>query len=96
MKSQVVGQVTESEKEEMLILNERLASLKELKLCKNNLDIDEYTKGVLLQKISKREYETKVEIKKWWQDKFCKYKWKEDKDAYWSIDFETNGIILNI
>ncbi|WP_171011306.1 MULTISPECIES: CXXX repeat peptide modification system protein [Haloimpatiens] len=96
MKSQVVGQVTESEKKEILILNERLDSLRELKLCKDDLDIDEGTRVLLLRKVCAQEIKTQKGIKKWWQEKSCKYKWKKDDAGYWVIEFKTNNVVLHM
>ncbi|MPN16318.1 hypothetical protein SDC9_163657 [bioreactor metagenome] len=90
----VVGIVSEREKNTLLKFYERKLANEELLLSlKENYFIEE-DKNIFMNKVSEDMKETKENIEKWWSEKSSKYNWKGKKNGFWEIKFETNEIIL--
>lgn len=94
MEYEIIGQVTESEKNEIVRLKERISALLELSLGKDNLNLNEEEKQNLLKKINQRKEETNKSIEQWWEAISNKYKWKSDRDAKWIIRPEDCNVLL--
>lgn len=94
MYSEKVGVVTENEKREILILNERKSSLKELLLTLDSpmLTLDE--RDSMYKKIIEDMEEVSLKYREWWTEKSSKYNWKYSENGEWSINFHTNEIFL--
>ena len=81
------GQVTEEEKQEILLLFERKNGLTELaKILKNE--------DALYDKMVTDIGTTTVKFQKWWDDMHRKYQWESAENGHWEIDFDTNDIYL--
>lgn len=94
MNKRVVGKISESEKEEVIVLTERLSALKELRLGIDNLDLNEIEIQKLLSKVENREVETSTDLQKWWNDKYIKYHWEGEENASWEVDFHSSNVLL--
>jgi CXXX repeat modification system protein len=86
---QIVGQVTEEEKKEILSLFERKNGLSELAKIVNMDD-------ALYDKMITDMGATSTKFQKWWDDMSKKYQWERADNGHWEIDFNTNEIYLII
>ena len=86
----LVGQVTETEKNEIQTLFERKNGLAELSkiLTADNT--------ALYEKLVKDMGETGSRFQKWWDDMGTKYNWESASNGNWEINFQTNEIFLVI
>jgi CXXX repeat modification system protein len=90
----VVGIVSEREKNTLLKFYERKLAIEELFLSLNENYFIEEDKNIFINKVSKNMKETKDNIEKWWTEKSNKYSWEGKKSGFWEINFQTNEIIL--
>lgn len=90
-----VGQVSITEKNEVLRLHERILALKEVSLTVDNI-IDNEEKERLVKKINIEFATAEKVFSDWWQSKANKYSWKKDQKGRWAIDFNNNDIYLEI
>jgi len=86
-KSQVVGKITEVERDEIKSLFERKNGLAEL------------FKGIqesspLYDRVVQDMGATATRFQKWWDEKSRQYKWKGTAGHHWEVDFETCEILL--
>lgn len=84
----IIGQVTETEKQEIKKLYERINGLRELIISIDVNDNHIYEKLVNDMAITKSKFDT------WWQQKSLAYNWEKSENGLWKIDFETNEILL--
>lgn len=94
MYTEKVGAVTENEKREILLLNERKSALKELLLTLDSPILSPEEKDNMYKKIVKDMEEVSSKYKEWWMEKNNKYSWKYSEKGEWSINFHTNEIFL--
>lgn len=94
LKTEIVGQISEHERNEAMTLIERMHALSELRLGKDNLNIDEIEKDLLLNQIKEKELQTNILMQNWWKEKYNKYKWKKVDGYVWEIDFQNCSIHL--
>lgn len=89
-----IGEVTESEKTDLLIKHERIIALKEVAATLVNNSIE----NVVRQKLeNKSEIESPKAVEAfnlWWTSKAAKYGWMKQNNTNWSIDFNTNEIFI--
>lgn len=85
---QFVGQVTESERDEIRQLFNRRNGLNELAKI---LTADN---PILYEKLVSDLGETSTQFQNWWDSNSAKYQWPSAVDGHWEIDFETCRIYL--
>lgn len=83
-----VGTVTESERDEIRRLYERINGLKELTKIVNSDNHELYEKLVTDMGASVTRYQ------EWWNTKSDKYNWESSEEGSWEIDFNTCEIYL--
>lgn len=85
---QLVGQVTEAERDEIRQLFERRNGLNELAkiLSADNTD--------LYEKMIADLGETSTKFQNWWDANSTKYQWQSAENGHWEIDFGTCEIYL--
>jgi len=88
IKQNVVGKVTEAERDEIKYLFERKNGLNELFKSLND------PSHPLYNKIVQDMGETATKFQNWWDEKSTGYKWKGAKDHHWEINFNTCEILL--
>lgn len=89
-----VGSVTMEERNELLLLHERILGIQELEYTFNSELLSENDKIQLREKM-KREIEAAVKGKEqWWKNTSQKYHWKSEEGKDWIIDFKTFDIYL--
>ena len=85
---ELVGQVTQEEKETIKCLFERkngLIELSKILMPENEL---------LYEKLVKDMGETSMKFQNWWDEMSNKYGWESKKGYAWEIDFDTFSIYL--
>lgn len=84
----LVGQVTESERDEIRQLFERRNGLNELAkiLTADNQEL--YDKLII------DLGETSTKFQNWWDTNSMKYQWQSAENGHWEIDFATREIYL--
>lgn len=87
---QLVGHVTEIERDEIRQLFERRNGLNELAkiLTSDNTD--------LYERLIADLGETSTKFQNWWNEKSSKYRWQSHMDGNWEIDFNSCDIYLVI
>lgn len=87
---QLVGQVSESERDEIRQLFERRNGLNELAkiLTADNQD--------LYEKLIADLGETSTKFQNWWDSHSAKYQWQSVDNGHWEIDFASCRIYLVI
>jgi len=83
----IVGQVTEEEKNEILLLFERRNGLTELAQIVKNDDL-------IYDKLIMDMGETSMKFKDWWNRMQEKYQWESIEKGNWEINFYTCEIYL--
>lgn len=96
MIKQKVGEVTEDEKEEVLMLYDRKSALKELFLTLGSPYLTEGEKETLKDRIIEDIAKVNSLYEQWWRDKREKYNWKSREKGQWLIDFRTREVYLEI
>lgn len=91
-----VGQVNETEKNEILRLYEKILALKEVSQTINNVEVDKERKERLVNKINTELPIVEKLYNDWWHCKTNNYLWKKDKDGKWSINFSNNTIYFEV
>lgn len=94
MNKEIVGSVTEQEKEEIKKLYERKNALKEIIPSLNSGIVTNEQKDELYEKVVQDIVKTNTAFQKWWDEKAKQYNWKSVENGIWNIDFETNEIFL--
>lgn len=94
MDREFVGCVTEEEKEQLIVLQERSLALDELMMTLNSPWLGEEEKNNLYEKIILDKGVVVRKLSECWQTMSRKYKWKGNSQSKWSIDFSTNNIYL--
>lgn len=87
---QLVGQVTETERDEIRLLFERRNGLNELAkiLTSDNTN--------LYERLIADLGETSTKFQNWWSEKSAKYQWQSHENGNWEIDFNSCNIYLII
>jgi CXXX repeat modification system protein len=88
MEQELVGKVTEGEKNEIKLIFQRLKGLQELAKIVDSNDATLYEK--MIDDLGK----TRMRFDSWWNEMYKKYHWKEVEGKKWQIDFATNNIFL--
>ena len=83
-----VGIVSESERDEIRQLYERINGLKELTKVVSPDNIELY------EKLVKDLGETSTKFQRWWDRMAQKYQWESAENGNWEINFETCEIYL--
>ena len=95
MSKEIVGIVTEEEKNEILVLFERKLGIEELTATLESDLLTPDKKENMKDKITAELEQAKVDFQHWWDRMYKKYKWKSIDGHNWSIDFQTWEIYLN-
>lgn len=95
MISEIVGKVTEQEKNEMLILFERKLGIDELAFTLESDLLSDDKKEIMQDKMITELGKIKLDMQTWWNKMYEKYKWKSVGGYKWNIDFQTCEISLN-
>lgn len=85
---ELVGQVSQEEKEAIKSLFERKNGL--IELAKILIPENE----LLYEKLVKDMGETSMKFQNWWDEMSNKYEWKSKMGYAWEIDFDTCNIFL--
>jgi len=83
-----IGTVTESERDEIRLLYERINGLKEL------TQIVSSDNNELYEKLVTDMGATVTRFQEWWNEKSDKYHWESYDEGNWEIDFNTCDIYL--
>lgn len=94
MDREVVGIVTEEEKNEILVLFERKLGIEELTFTLESDLLSTDEKDNMQQKMIAELGRVKINLQAWWNRMYEKYKWKSVEGYRWNIDFETYEIYL--
>ena len=94
MAGEVVGRVTEEEKNEILIIFERKLGIEELTTTIESDWLSLNAKEVLQDKMIAELDKTKLNMQIWWDKMYEKYQWKIVNGHEWHIDFSTREIFL--
>ena len=94
MNKELLGLVTEQEKEEIQKLFERKSALQEIIPSLNSGLLTAEQTDELYEKVIIDMGKTNTNFHQWWNDKAKQYNWKSVENASWNIDFETNEIFL--
>lgn len=93
MPNELVGTVSQEEKEEIQSLYQRKLALDEMLFkFENNASIlrDENLYEKLVSDMGRTNYQSQ----RWWSEKGEKYQWKGNSKGRWVINFDTNEIFL--
>jgi CXXX repeat modification system protein len=90
----LVGKVTEEERDEIQALFERKNGLKELTRSLVDIDRKELENSTLYEKLVTDMGRVSTRFQEWWDEKSEKYKWESAPGGHWEIDFETCDIYL--
>lgn len=91
---EIVGFVTEEEKNEVMMLSERKAGIEELTATLENDLLPPDKKEVMQEKMISELGKVKINLQAWWDRMYEKYNWKSVEGYSWNIDFQTCEIIL--
>ncbi len=91
---EVVGIVTEDEKNEMLVLFERKLGIKELTATLETGLLSTEQKETMQEKMISELGKVKLHMQAWWDKMYKKYNWKNVEGYSWNIDFQTCEIVL--
>jgi CXXX repeat modification system protein len=94
MNREIVGIVTEEEKNEIMILFERKLGIEELTATLESDLLQPDKKTSMQDKITVELDGVKVNLQCWWNRMYEKYRWKNIDGNKWSIDFQTCEIFL--
>ena len=94
MTKELVGTVTEEEKNELLILFERKIGIEELAATLENDLLSTEKKEIMQDKMISELGKVTLNLQAWWDKMYEKYKWKSIEGYVWNIDFETCEIFL--
>ncbi len=94
MTKELVGTVTEEEKNELLILFERKIGIDELAATLENDLLSTEKKEIMQDKMISELGKVTLNLQAWWDKMYEKYKWKSIEGYVWNIDFETCEIFL--
>ncbi|HON20993.1 MAG TPA: CXXX repeat peptide modification system protein [Paludibacteraceae bacterium] len=83
----IIGKVTETERNEIMVLYERKNGLSELIKIINPDD-------AIYEKLVTDMGSTSTKFQKWWDTMSSKYQWESVGNGHWEIDFESCDILL--
>ncbi len=92
---ELIGTVTEEEKNEMLELYERKMGLEELPSSLDSVVLSQETKKIVQEKITIESEKIKTEAQSWWNKMYEKYHWEKQEGKDWHINFETGEIFFD-
>ncbi len=94
MNREVVGIVTEEEKNEILVLFERKLGIEELAFTLESELLSTDEKDNMQEKMIAELGRVKINLQACWNRVYEKYKWKSVDGYKWNIDFQTCEIYL--
>lgn len=94
MTREIVGTVTEEEKNEILTLFERKMGIEELTATLESDLLTTEKKVIMQDKMISELGKVKLNMQAWWDKMYEKYEWKSVEGYSWNIDFQTCEIIL--
>ncbi|WP_461614769.1 CXXX repeat peptide modification system protein [Clostridium sp. Marseille-QA1073] len=92
MELKYLATITEEEKREILLLEERIDALNELYMGFDNLSIE--NQEMLLEKMRKKADDTELSISKWWRTVEEKYNLENSKEGMWTLNYDNNEVYL--
>lgn len=95
MIKEIVGKVTEEEKNEVLVLFERKLGIEELTATLESDLLNTENKEVMQNKMIAELGKAKFGLNAWWDKMYEKYKWKSIEGKKWFIDFLTCEIFIS-
>jgi len=92
----LLGEISEVEKNEILLIQERMLGLRELvpSLYDNNLNNEEIQE--ILVKIDEDKKNLEKVFKSKWVQLITKYHWKIEEDIKLGLNFSTNEVFIDI
>lgn len=95
MARKIVGNVTEEERKEIMILTGRKAGIEELENSfKSNLLSGEESTELKNKMVYEME-KVKLDIQNWWNNMYNKYQWERLEGHNWSIDFGSCEVFID-
>jgi len=94
MTREIVGIVTEEEKNEVMMLFERKIGIEELTATLENDLISIEKKEIMQDKMISELGKVKLNLQAWWGRMYEKYNWKSVEGYRWNIDFQSCEIFL--
>jgi len=91
---EIVGIVTEKEKNEVMVLFERKIGIEELTATLENDLISIEKKEIMQDKMISELGKVKLNLQAWWGRMYEKYNWKSVEGYRWNIDFQSCEIFL--
>lgn len=91
---EIVGIVTEEEKNEVMMLFERKVGIEELAATLDSDLLPPDTKEVMQDKMISELGKVKLKLQAWWDRMYEKYNWESVEGYSWNIDFQTCEIVL--
>jgi|GEM_PF-4400466 len=92
MELKYLATITEEEKREMLLLEERIDALNELYMGFDNLNIEDTE--TLLERMRKKADDTELAISKWWKAIEEKYNLENSPKGRWTLNYDNNEVYL--
>lgn len=94
MLKEVVGMVTEEEKNEAMTLFERKVGIEELTATLESDLLTAEKKESMQDKMISELGKVELNLQAWWDKMYRKYSWKSIDGHKWNIDFQTCEIFL--
>lgn len=94
MCKEVVGKVSEEEKNEVMTIFERIKGIEELTYTFESDLMSEEEKKKMSEKMTVEKEKALQSMQQWWNKMHEKYQFKSVDGMSWSIDFQTCEILL--
>lgn len=94
MEREIVGTVSEEEKNEILNLFERKLGIEELAYTLESDLLSPDKKEGMQDKMISELGKVKLMLQDWWDKMYVKYQWKSIDGYRWNIDFQTCEIYI--
>jgi CXXX repeat modification system protein len=91
---EIVGIVTEKEKNEVMVLFERKIGIEELTATMESDLLPTEKKEIMQDKMISELGKVMLNLQVWWDRMYEKYNWKSVEGYMWNIDFQTCEIFL--
>ncbi len=95
MIKEIVGKVTEVEKNEVLVFFERKLGIEELTATLDSDLLSTDKKEIMQDKMITELGKAKFNLNAWWDKMYKKYQWKSIEGKRWHIDFLTCEIFIS-
>lgn len=94
MSSELVGKVTQEERDEILAIFERKIGIQELLGCVDGEFVPLEKRDAFMDKMITEAGKNQIKVDQWWDTMLHKYGWKTEEGKSLHIDFGTCEIFL--